>query len=338
MAFEEPTPYDRADAYDDAAPGRSVDADAPRRPLRWKLNLALFLVTTVSVFFTGGFRGVDEVASIRGLGDFLRALAGGWTFAVPLLAILLTHEFGHYIAARVHRVEASLPFFLPLPFLSPFGTMGAVISMPGRIRSRNALLDIGASGPLAGLAVAIPVLIVGLMQSKVEPLGEHGVMEGQSLLYLLLKRIVLGPIPAGYDVYLSPTAFAGWGGLLVTMLNLIPIAQLDGGHIAYALLGPRQNRVTQVLHKGLLGMFVINVAWFAIPIALHRQWGRLFQPLQNSLAWLVWYALLHLVMSLGGRDHPPTEPGELSPLRKGLAVLCLALFVLLFMPTPLSTY
>jgi membrane-associated protease RseP (regulator of RpoE activity) len=342
MALDEPTPYDQANAYDDTGSGQPpasmAEVDAPLQPSRWKLNLGLFLVTVVSVLFTAAFRPGEARAPIHGIGDVLRALAGAWTFAVPLLAILLTHEFGHYIAARVHRVEASLPFFIPLPYFSPFGTMGAVISMPGRIRSRNALLDIGASGPLAGLLVAIPVLIVGLMQSKVEPMAEHGTMEGQSLLYLLIKRIVLGPIPDGYDVYLSPTAFAGWGGLLVTMLNLVPIAQLDGGHIAYALLGPRQNRVTQVLHKSLLVLFALNLVRFAIPIVQHREWGRIFEPFFNSLSWLVWYALLHLVMSLGGRDHPPTEPGELSPLRKVLAVVCLALFVLLFMPTPLSTY
>src|SRR4029453_13583398 len=109
-----------------------------------------------------------------------------------------------------HRVEASLPFFIPLPVLSPFGTMGAVISMPGRIRSRNALVDIGASGPLAGLAVAIPVLAYGLAPSPVSPPSEHGYQEGQSLLYLLLKRVVLGPIPGGHDVFLNPIAMAGW--------------------------------------------------------------------------------------------------------------------------------
>jgi membrane-associated protease RseP (regulator of RpoE activity) len=314
--------------------------DGPQ-PFRWKANLVLFLLTVVSTFYAGAeYVGAlpykeGRLAVIRSLPT---ALPRGWSFAVPLLAILLTHEFGHYIAARVHRVEASLPFFIPLPHLSPFGTMGAVISMPRRIRSRDALIDIGAAGPLAGIAVAIPVLVLGLLRSKVGPMGEHAEQEGQCLLYLLIKRLVLGPIPAGHDVFLSPMAFAGWAGLLVTMLNLVPVAQLDGGHIAYALFGPRQNRYARVLHGALLAAFAWNLAVFVGPVVLHRAWDKVGQAVNNSVFWLVWYALIAVIKTVGGADHPPTEPGDLSFVRRGVAVLSLVLFVLLFMPTPMWAY
>lgn len=257
---------------------------------------------------------------------------------MPLLSILLFHEFGHYFAARYHRVDASLPYFIPLPFLSPFGTMGAVISMRGRIKSRNALLDIGASGPLAGLVIALPVLVLGLLQSPVHEVTSPSIQEGQSLLYIALKRILLGPIPAGHDVFLNPVAFAGWTGVFVTMLNLIPVGQLDGGHIAYALFGPRQNKYSRIIHISLLGMFLYNLARFMIPAILHRTEGGVAQAIGNSTFWLVWFGLLHLVKRVGGRDHPPTEPGDLSPMRRGIAVVSLVFFILLFMPTPWAAH
>jgi membrane-associated protease RseP (regulator of RpoE activity) len=320
----------------DDAEGAPASSERPE-PFRWKLNLVLFLATVLSVFFTGA-RYVDEALAPAGWREALHLLGTGWSFAVPLMAILLTHEFGHYIAARIHRVDASLPFFIPLPHFSPFGTMGAIISMRGRIRSRDALLDIGASGPLAGLVVAIPVLIYGLAHSRVGPAELHGVQEGQSLLYMGLKRLVLGPIPAGQDVFLGPTAFAGWTGLFITALNLIPIGQLDGGHIAYALFGLRQNRFARVLHLSLLGMFALNLIRFMIPVAQARAWEHAGQAFGNALPWLIWYILLRLIMRGGGQDHPPTEAGALSPVRRGIALFSLVLFVLLFMPTPMAQY
>ena len=318
------------------AEGPPADSGAPE-PFRWKLNLVLFLATVASVFLTGA-RYVGVLPEPSGWREVLRTLPTGASFAVPLMAILLTHEFGHYIAARIHRVDASLPFFIPLPHFSPFGTMGAIISMRGRIRSRNALLDIGASGPLAGLVVAIPVLIVGLAHSRVGPAEAHGVQEGQSLLYIALKRLVLGPLPDGQDVFLGPMAFAGWTGLFITALNLIPIGQLDGGHIAYALFGLRQNRYARILHLSLLGMFVLNLVRFMIPVAKEHAWSHAGQAFGNALPWLVWFVLLQLIMRGGGQDHPPTEPGELSPVRRGIALFSLVLFVLLFMPTPMAQY
>jgi membrane-associated protease RseP (regulator of RpoE activity) len=262
----------------------------------------------------------------------------GWTFAVPLLAILLAHEFGHYFAARAHRVPASLPYFLPLPI--GFGTLGAVIAMSGRIRSRNALLDIGASGPLAGMVVAVPVLVIGLMVSPVTPLPVNGYsQEGQSLLYWLLKRLVLGPIPPGHDVFLSPTALAGWVGFLITMLNLLPWGQLDGGHIAYALFGKSQDRAAWWFRTALIPLSLANLAWFALPIALGRSSMTYGIAVFNSVFWFVWWCILGiLALVSGGHAHPPCEPGPLSPVRKIVAGFSLLLFVLLFMPRHMTIY
>jgi membrane-associated protease RseP (regulator of RpoE activity) len=312
-------------------------ADGQGAPLRWKVNALLFAATVVSTFLAGAMHEAPDLLKSPAP-VIMKAILGGWPFAVPLLAILLTHEFGHYIAARVHRVDASLPYFIPLPVISYFGTMGAIISMRGRIRSRDALLDIGASGPLAGLCVAVPVLVVGLMHSQVLVSDGLGLQEGQCLLYLGLKRVVLGPIPAGYDVFLTPMAFAGWVGLFITMLNLVAVAQLDGGHIAYALFGARQNRYARVLHNLLLVIFAVNVARSVGPLVLRREWADVPQAFGNSCFWLAWYVIILVIMRFGGRDHPPTEPGELHPVRKGLAVLSLVLFALLFMPTPLASY
>lgn len=315
----------------------SLAPDSALAPPRWRTNLILFIATVFSVFLAGaGYAG--KLPQDGSFLDFIRALPHGWTFAVPLLSILLFHEFGHYFAARFHRVDASLPYFIPLPFLSPFGTMGAVISMRGRIKSRNALLDIGASGPLAGLVIALPVLVIGLLQSPVQAVQSPSIQEGQSLLYIALKRILLGPIPAGHDVFLNPVAFAGWTGVFVTMLNLIPVGQLDGGHIAYALFGPRQNTYSRIIHFSLLGMFLYNLARFLIPALMNRVPGGIEQAIGNSTFWLVWFGLLHLVKRVGGRDHPPTEPGDLSPGRRWIAIVSLVFFVLLFMPTPWAAH
>jgi membrane-associated protease RseP (regulator of RpoE activity) len=218
--------------------------------------------------------------------------------------------------------------------------MGVVISMRGWIRSRDAFFDIGASGPFAGLVVAIPVLLYGLSLSSVGPIShEHYMQEGQSLLYLAMKRAILGPIPDGMDVNLHPTAFAGWAGLLITMINLFPWGQLDGGHVAYALLGARHHTIARWFRRALLVLYVIAAAQFMVPILLghsHMPWLVAFA---NSFFWLMWFLALSLVSWLsGGADHPPTEPGVLSPKRKVIAVVTLAFFVLLFMPIPLAQY
>jgi membrane-associated protease RseP (regulator of RpoE activity) len=289
----------------------------------------LFGLTVLSVFDMGAAFDASEH------GTPYRLLAG-WQFAVPLLAILLAHEFGHYFASRYHRVPASLPFFIPLPRIGLFGTMGAVISMRDTIRSRNALLDIGASGPLAGLVVAIPVLFWGVAHSPVTAVHGEYWQEGQSLLYAAIKWLVHGRIPPGYDVQLHPAAYAGWGGLLLTLINLVPFGQLDGGHVAYALFGPRQNRFAPWVRRALLPLWVANLGWFLVPALAHPDVEHVLTAVFNSIFWLEWYVLLGVLARLSGRDHPPFEGGELSGFRKAIAWITLVFFVLLFMPAPFS--
>jgi len=312
--------------------------DDQQEPTKYGLNVLLFALTTLSVFWTGA---ADVDPSLAESLDPRRWLEiwRGWQFAVPLLAILIAHESGHYIAARLHRVPASLPFFIPLPKLSPFGTMGAIIGMSGRIRSRIALLDIGAAGPLAGMLVALPVLAIGLSHSPIAPSPEHYTQEGQSLLYMLLKRVFAGPIPDGSDVQLHPTAQAGWAGLLVTMINMLPWGQLDGGHIAFALFGERQHLIARWVRRSLLLLFAFNVLRFVGPVVMHRSSMGYVFALSNSLFWLVWYGFTGIVARIsGGAEHPPFEPGNLGAGRRAVAWLCLIMFVLLFMPTPYAAY
>lgn len=331
-------------------PDHASLAPEPHRPDLVR-PLVLFLATVACVFHAGAMKQL-EYSGLGNLPGFVEGLLDphfmreGAAFAVPLLGILLTHEFGHFFAARYHGVPASLPHFIPLPL--GMGTFGAVIGMHGRIRSRNALLDIGASGPLAGLLVAIPVLAYGLMHSRIEALPPTGyIQEGQSLLYVAMKRWLLGPIPAGHDVFLHPTAHAGWAGILITMINLIPVGQLDGGHVAYALFGERYNEAARWVHRSLLLMWAGNVVFFiayvlekvldgSIPWSFSTAAIIVFG---NSSFWLLWFGLLAGMGKLSGSfDHPPVDPGELSFGRRAIAWICVAVFVLLFMPTPFAQY
>lgn len=301
----------------------------------WRINLLLFGLTVITVFLAGRWFSIGYgLATERDA-----TLLTGWEFAVPFLGILLFHEFGHWIAARVHHVRASLPYFLPMP-ISLFGTFGAVIVMPPRIRSRNALLDIGAAGPIAGMVVAIPTLMLGLHLSHVAPVSlDNYYQEGQSLLYMLLKRVVVGPIPEGHDVFLHPTAFAGWGGFLITMINMLPWGQLDGGHIAYALLGERHHQVARWLRYSLLLLFLYNLAIFVLPVMSGESGLTYGAAIGNSLFWLIWFGFTGLLARMsGGADHPPCEGGPLSPARRAVALGTLLMFVLLFMPTPMAVY
>jgi len=305
-----------------------------------RTNLILFGLTVFTVFAAGAMMFAASHELDWGLGDLLEPafLARGASFALPLLAILITHEFGHFFAARWHRVPASYPYFIPAPFIP--GTFGAVIAMRDTIRSRKALLDIGASGPLAGLIVALPVLAWGLAQSELLKLPPTGyTQEGQSILYWGLKRAVVGPIPEGYDVLLHPTAHAGWFGLLLTMINLLPWGQLDGGHIAYALFGEQHHAIARWFRRSLLVLFAYNVAIAGLPLLLGTSERSVEFVVLSTTFWLVWFLLLGLLSRLsGGAEHPPTEPGRLDPIRRGIAWFCLVVFVLLFMPTPIAYY
>jgi len=301
------------------------------------LNVALFLLTLLTTTMQGAVE-IHADSSMFPLTD-------GLSFSLPLMAILLCHEMGHYIAARWHHVPASLPYFVPLPpGIGLFGTMGAVI-LQSRTSDRRKLIDIGAAGPLAGLAVAIPVLIYGLWISPVQPLYGVGVQEGNSILYAILKRLILGAwLPGGgRDVMLHPTAMAGWAGLLVTMLNLLPVGQLDGGHVAIATFGNRYGRASRIL-QNLLPVLALAVAGFAYLDATAKLAqlgaGLPVSALNVAIAagepWLVWFVLLAILRRLsGGIDHPPVDDRPLPASRVGLFWLVFVTFVIIFMPAPL---
>jgi membrane-associated protease RseP (regulator of RpoE activity) len=304
-----------------APPAPHAPSDAPPQRPRYALSFALFALTCASTTYVG------SQSSSSG------SLASGLAYSVPLMAILLAHEFGHYIAARVHRVPASLPYFIPIP-IPPLGTMGAVILMRDRIARRDALFDIGAAGPLAGLVVALPVLIYGILQSPISPNPTTPYLaEGHSLLYSGLLYALKGPFPPGQDIMLTPTAFAGWTGLLVTMLNLIPALQLDGGHVAYALLDARYAAVSRFVRRSLLPLGIAIAIAYGLPAFLAGQRGdALWQAASPGMQWFTWWLLLWWMARRGGQEHPPVDPGPLSPRRRALAAFTLGLFVLLFMP------
>ncbi len=299
---------------------RSPDAGTPapeRRWLGWKTNAVLLVLTVASVF------GTSFV--YRDPGDSTRlAVVHAVQFTCTLLAILLAHELAHYVAARAHGVEASLPYFVPLPILSPFGTMGAVIAMPDAIPSRRALLDFGAAGPLAGLALALPLYAWGVAHSTIVPLAGAGVELGDSLLLRGLDHLFGPATPAGTTVLLSPVAEGAWAGLFVTMINLLPAGQLDGGHVAYALLGPRQDRVASWVHRSMLAFFAVSVASF---VARDLQAGahlwHLGRHVQSSLFWLVWFEVIAII----GQLTTPDEPDERARLGASTRAIMTALLL-----------
>jgi membrane-associated protease RseP (regulator of RpoE activity) len=284
----------------------AVESVPPPGPAKWRTNLALFLATVASVFVTGVY--------LQGGGKVDRAaLVGGGQFAATLLVILVAHELGHYVTARIHKVDASLPYFIPLPILSPFGTMGAVIRMRGVIPTRRALLDIGASGPIAGLCFAIPLYIWGAAHSHLVPLtgaGEGSIQLGESILMKVLDHLVAPAKPPGMDLELSPVAFGAWGGMFVTMINLLPVGQLDGGHVAYALFGPKQDKYAQLIHRSMLVFFLV-VVFGHVARDVRAGLGLYFlgRHLANSLFWLVWFQVLAVlgILASRGRDEPKPQ-------------------------------
>ena len=276
------------------------------KPTQWQINLALFIATIFSTLFVGaineeGFTGYQ--------------LWLGIPFSFSLLLILGAHELGHYFVARYHKVKVSLPYFIPFPSL--FGTLGAVILQREPATNRRVLLDIGAAGPLAGLVFAIPILIIGLWTSNVEALPVKGeyILEGGSLLYAGIKYLIFGEfLPAnGMDVYLNQVAWAGWVGLLVTGLNLLPIAQLDGGHMAYVLFG-----------KGAKWLFIPALATF---IGIGFIISGTFQ-----------YILFAVLIFFMGNNHavPFDDVTPLDTKRKLIAIFCLILFIFTFVPVPIT--
>lgn len=308
------------------------------------VNLILFIFTIFSVLVAGAlydYTGpVSENAMVM-VQHILSTLWTGWPFAVSMLAILLAHEFGHYLAARYHNSAVTLPYFIPFP-LSPFGTLGAFIQLKQPPKNKNILLDIGAAGPYAGLIVAVPVLIYGLYTSDLNMLPsvlESGQgFEGNSIFYLAMKFVIFGewlprpesfqglspilywlqyfftgnPLPnGGMDVTLNQVAWAGWAGLLVTALNLIPAGQLDGGHLLYVLFGRNARKLVPVI---LIVLVLLGFVW---------------------TGWWLWAGIIFFM----GRFHaePLDQITPLTPNRQLVAAFGLVLFFLLFMPVPLMT-
>ena len=298
------------------------------------VHLALFLATVATTLWAG-YGLSPSAAHPPTVPDVVR---GGLPFAASLVAILLAHEMGHYLVALAHGVRATLPYFIPVPFGA--GTLGAVIRLRSQLPSRRAALDIAAAGPLAGLAVAIPLLLWGIAHSEVQavsgpavgsalaspfallqallkgaPLvsGEPTVQYfGDSLLTLAAAWLVHGTLPPGTDLVLHPVAFAAWLGLLVTTLNLMPMGQLDGGHVLYALLGRRRAHAGSRLVSAALLLAGLFLSW----------------------NWLVWWLVTRSVLGLG---HPPAALEEpLDPARGAVALVSLLLFALTFVPVPVS--
>jgi hypothetical protein len=311
-------------------------------PGRKGINALLFVITFISILLAGlltSYTGpeTDNLGVIWA--HLTDNLGPALAFTFSMLGILTTHEFGHYFAARYHGTTVTLPYFIPFP-LSPFGTMGAFIRMLEPPKNKKVLLDIGLAGPLAGLVVAIPILIKGLSLSRVDVLPavlpEGLFFEGNSILYLVLKYLVHGswlpkplsygslppllywveffftgkPLPlGGVDVMIHPMAWAGWAGLLITSLNLLPVGQLDGGHLIYSLFGDRGKWIRPVV---VIVLFALGFLWSG---------------------WWVW---VFIILLLGNRRAEPLdEITELNPLRKAVAILGLVIFFLIFMPVPI---
>lgn len=232
----------------------------------------------------------------------------GVPFALTLIVILLSHELGHYITSKRHSIDVTLPYFIPAP--SFIGTFGAFIKMRSPLLDRKALLDIGASGPLVGVAISIPFLIAGLRLSEVTMAAEPGgAVLGSSILFSVLAKLTLGSLPENCDILIHPMGFAGWIGLLVTSLNLLPVGQLDGGHVAYAVLGEKQNRLSVII------VFFLFVLGF--------------------LGWKGWFIWGSLLLIMGLRHPRPLDIWTpLDMKRKIIGWVTLVIFVLTFTPMP----
>lgn len=245
-------------------------------------------------------------------------LLGGLWYSVPALLILGCHEMGHYFACRYYRVSATLPFFIPAPIVSLFGTLGAVIRIREPLRTKRILFDVGVAGPLAGFVVLLPVLFLGIQWSEIvreRPPIANGVELGEPMIFQLVTRLVFGAVPEGYTLNAHPMAFASIFGLLATALNLLPIGQLDGGHLAYANFGSRSKYVTYAT----LG-------------------ATLVLGLTVSTSWLIWGAIILGLLRLSGFEHPPTvdEHEPLDRVRVGISILAIIIFALCFTPWPIT--
>jgi membrane-associated protease RseP (regulator of RpoE activity) len=286
---------------------------------RFAVNIALFLLTlcftlVIGVQYHISYHAVTLPPGIGFFGFLWRhpsAWLWGFPYAFSLLAILLVHEMGHFAACRYHRIEATLPFFIPAPTL--IGTFGAFIKIKSPFSSKKALFDVGLAGPLAGFLVSLPVIVLGILQSRIVDKGAlpSGITMGEPLVFKLISRLALGTAAGQHDILVHPMAFAGWFGLLATAFNLFPIGQLDGGHILYAVLGKKK-------------AYYAGIASIAVLVALGIFYWQ---------GWLFWA----LIATLVGLRHPPIFEGErLDRKRKIWAFAALLIFLLSFTPAPLS--
>ncbi len=280
----------------------------PREPKPSKpyVNLILFLTTLLTTLWAGALhQGADPIQNPS-------SLLLGLPFSLSLLTILGVHELGHYLMAKRHRAKATLPYFIPVPPPFLLGTLGAVIKMRSPIPTRKALIDIGAAGPLSGFVVAILAVVVGLGLSQVvSPPEKGGFGLGVSLLFLLLAQIIVGPLPQGQMVVLHPIAFAGWIGLFVTSINLLPLGQLDGGHIAYSIFGRRYPLVAKITFFILILLGLIHYYYY-------------------------WLFLAAFIFFIVGLKHPPPL-NDVTPLdrrRNLIGGLAFLILIMTFIPFP----
>jgi membrane-associated protease RseP (regulator of RpoE activity) len=309
-----------------------LGADAPaepylrREPRGYKVRdplwryVVLFLLTGVTTTAAGAAHYAAFYAGFTGRSipftDAELFVRGLW-YSIPILAILGTHEMGHYLACRYYGVEASRPYFLPMPIVLT-GTLGAFIRIRQPIPNKRQLFDIGIAGPIAGFLVAVPVLFFGMYLSRITELPKDFQGEllwlGEPILFKLAAWLTFGPVPEGFSVSMHPVGFAAWFGLLATALNLFPIGQLDGGHISYAVLGRKSTVVTLVMIACLVGL----TFW--------------------SLSWAVWAGLMIVMLFAFGPRHPrtPDEDEPLDTMRKRLAIFAVVMFVLCFTPAPIE--
>ncbi len=311
--FTQPPDYERLPPFEDPDPTR-LDRRPRNRPL---LHLVLFLATVLSTTYAGSFHYAGFVSDFGSDIPDVSMLQGAW-YSLTILAILGTHEMGHYLACRYYGVEASLPFFLPAPPFLLTGTLGAVIRIRGLIPAKRMLFDIGAAGPIAGFVVVVPALVLGLWMSRVVPLPEESAnlfFLGEPLLFQFVAWLIWGAAPDGYSINLHPVGLAAWFGLLITAINLFPIAQLDGGHISYATLGRRSTIVTLAATAG-----VVALAAFV------------------SLSWLFWAFMMIVMLVFFGPRHPPTMDDHipLDSTRRWIAIGTVVIFVLCFTPAPIE--
>ncbi len=297
-------------------------APAPEAPRlvgdRLRVHLLAFFATFAATTFFGGWHYVGFLADFGQAPPNVTSMQfwfGGMWFSVSVLAILGAHEWGHYAACRWYKVDASLPFFLPAP-LPLTGTFGAFIRIRDAIPNRRALFDIGASGPFAGFVVAVPLLVLGLALSRLVPMPEHLEMIslGRPLIYRVTQQVLWGALPDGQILHLHPVARAAWFGLLATALNLFPLAQLDGGHVAYAVFGRNARWITLATASAAIGLTFV------------------------SMSWVAWTIVMVVVLAVAGLQHPPTLDDQLPLDRRRLALAAAAalVFAVCFTPEPVQ--